>query len=102
MLQSVLTQEAADKCTYELVSAAKDICAYVLENCGDQVETINLFKIRFCLIGGEGQGGEPGFYIALVIRKYFDLKLVPTDHLCLLHALQLGGDLPDSSPDQNL
>lgn len=66
MLESILTQDVADKCTYELVSAAQNICEYVTEHCGEQVETINLFRIRFCQIGGEGRGGEFGFYIALV------------------------------------
>jgi hypothetical protein len=69
MLENFLTQEAADLCTYELVSAAQNICEYVTLHCGEQVETIDLFKIRFCKIGGEGHGGEVGFYIALVRKN---------------------------------
>ena len=42
-----LLEDDKPDCTYELLKAAADKCAYVKDAC-DESEAINLFHVRYC------------------------------------------------------
>lgn len=91
MISNFLADEPS-LCTYEQVKAAENVCQFVKENCAEVAETINLLNIRFCQIGGEGRGGEFGFYIVLVCKKTKTrfLRLGTDGYVSVLHAFESG------------
>lgn len=63
---TIILGDEAPQCTYELLHKATNICKFVKENCKEGVESIDLFEMRYCILGGEGEGGAILFFIALV------------------------------------
>lgn len=61
-----LLDEEPNQCTYELLKKATNLCKFVTDHCDDEVESFNLFKMRYCILGGEGEGGAILFFVALV------------------------------------
>ena len=65
-LISQILQEDENQCVYELLKKSANVCTFVKSHCGEEVESFNLFKMRYCLLGGEGEGGAILFFVVLV------------------------------------
>ena len=65
-LSQLIGEEAQTKCEYEFIKKADDICKFVTEHC-TELESLDFFKFRYCIIGGEGEGGAFLFFCVLVI-----------------------------------